>query len=71
MRSRHFEYLDGSTGQWHEDPSSDLGRIARQQDFLRRVLASASRAGVLTPKSIRALYTGYLDDLVVDGTVLR
>jgi LCP family protein required for cell wall assembly len=66
VRSRHFEYLDSATGQWHEDPSSDFGRIARQQDFLRRVLASASSAGVLKPKSINALYAAYRDDLVVD-----
>ncbi len=30
VRSRHFEYMD-EKGKWHEDPSSDLGRIARQQ----------------------------------------
>jgi LCP family protein required for cell wall assembly len=66
VRSRHFEYLDSATGEWHEDPSSDLGRIARQQDFLRRVLASASEAGVLKPKLIPALYAAYRDDLVID-----
>jgi LCP family protein required for cell wall assembly len=66
VRSRHFEYLDSATGVWHEDPSSDLGRIARQQEFLRRVLAKALSAGVLTPKSITALYTAYRDDLVID-----
>jgi LCP family protein required for cell wall assembly len=66
VRSRHFEYLDSATGVWHEDPSADLGRIARQQDFLRRVLASASTAGVLKPKLIPALYAAYRDDLVID-----
>jgi LCP family protein required for cell wall assembly len=66
VRSRHFEYQDSASGAWHEDPSSDLGRIARQQDLLRRVLASASKAGVLTPGSVSAFYSAFRDDLVVD-----
>jgi LCP family protein required for cell wall assembly len=65
VRSRHLEYMD-ETGSWHEDPSSDLGRIARQQDFVRRVLARASGSGILTPRAVTALYAAYRDDLVVD-----
>lgn len=65
VRSRHLEYLD-EAGSWHEDPSSDLGRIARQQDFVRRVLARASSSGILTPRAVTALYEAYRDDLVVD-----
>ena len=66
VRSRHFEYMD-ETGSWHQDPSSDLGRIARQQDFLRRLLARASSSGILTPRGVSALYEAYRDDLVVDA----
>lgn len=65
VRSRHLEYQD-ATGVWHEDPSADLGRIARQQDFVERVLQSASTAGVLHPQMISALYSAYTNDLVVD-----
>lgn len=65
VRSRHFEYQDVA-GVWHEDPSSDLGRIARQQDLLERVLQSASSAGVLQPQMISALYATYRNDIVVD-----
>jgi LCP family protein required for cell wall assembly len=65
VRSRHFEYQDAQ-GEWHEDPSSDLGRIARQQDFLRRTLTTALKNGVLKPKTISALYASYRDDLVID-----
>ena len=65
VRSRHFEYQDDK-GKWHEDPSSDLGRIARQQDFLRRTLTAALQHGVLKPKTISALYASYRDDVVVD-----
>ena len=66
VRSRHLEYLD-STGVWHEDPTSDLGRIGRQQDFLRRVLSRTSSSGMLTPRAVTALYEAYRDDLVVDS----
>jgi LCP family protein required for cell wall assembly len=38
-RSRHYEeFRDGA---WHEDPRSDLGRVARQQDFVNRALQTA------------------------------
>jgi polyisoprenyl-teichoic acid--peptidoglycan teichoic acid transferase len=66
VRSRHLEYMDAN-GAWHEDPSSDPGRIARQQDLLRRVLDRASSAGALQPGLISALYATYRDDLVVDS----
>jgi LCP family protein required for cell wall assembly len=65
VRSRHFEYMD-ENGKWHEDPSSDLGRIARQQDFLRRTLTAALKQNVLRPKIITSLYASYRDDIVVD-----
>ncbi len=65
VRSRHFEYMDAN-GKWKQDPSSDLGRIARQQDFLRRTLTAALKQGVLKPKTISALYASYRDDLVID-----
>lgn len=65
VRSRHFEYQDAN-GKYHEDLSSDLGRIARQQDFLRRTLTAALKQNVLRPKIITSLYASYRDDLVID-----
>ncbi len=55
VRSRHYEYLDPTTGKWTEDPAADLGRISRQQDFLRRVIAKALSTGVYTPSVARGL----------------
>jgi LCP family protein required for cell wall assembly len=50
VRSRHYEYEDPpGSGEWHEDPSSDFGRISRQQDFLRRSLTSILNKGLLNP----------------------
>ncbi len=46
-RARHYRYLDGGT--WHSDPLSDLGRIKRQQVFLRMVLQTALAKGLTNP----------------------
>jgi LCP family protein required for cell wall assembly len=40
VRSRHLEYMTPA-GNWDSDPTGDLGRITRQQVFLRRVLSQA------------------------------
>jgi LCP family protein required for cell wall assembly len=41
VRSRHYEYFEN--GRWRSDPTGDLGRIQRQQDFIRRVLKKANQ----------------------------
>ena len=64
VRSRHLEYQNKS-GVWVSDQSSDFGRIARQQDFVRRVLSAAKRE-LLSPTVLRGLYDSYKDDLVID-----
>lgn len=40
VRSRHLEYMNAA-GNWESDPTGDLGRITRQQIFLRRALEQA------------------------------
>ena len=56
VRSRHYEYEDPpGSGNWESDPSSDLGRISRQQDFLRRTLSSILVKGLLDPSVARGL----------------
>lgn len=54
VRSRHLEYQD-ENGTWQKDQFADLGRISRQQDFLRRVLKAALDKGVFNPSVARAL----------------
>ncbi len=46
-RARHYRYFKG--GRWHTDPLSDLGRIGRQQVFLRAVLQAAIAKGLTNP----------------------
>ena len=46
-RARHYRYL--AAGTWRSDPLSDLGRIKRQQVFLRVVLQTAISKGLTNP----------------------
>ena len=43
VRSRHFQYLDFETETWRSDPTSDFGRIRRQQYFIRSLMHRAIR----------------------------
>jgi LCP family protein required for cell wall assembly len=65
VRARHFETYDAGTGKWVQDPTSDLGRIARQQDFGVRVLDQVLGSSYGTLDQIRIL-TDVLDDVTVD-----
>lgn len=66
VRSRHYQYQDES-GQWRDDPVSDLGRISRQQDFLRRALTAALDKGITNPSVARGLIKTAQENVVVDS----
>lgn len=65
VRSRYYEYQD-ENGKWRQDPVSDLGRISRQQDFLRRALTAALDKGVTNPSVARGLIETVEENVVVD-----
>ena len=80
-RSRHLkQFVDGK---WKVDPTSDFGRIARQQDLIGRVLERALGKGLLSPSTmtglLKTLLNGNLvvsaelsiDRMVEFGTALR
>jgi LCP family protein required for cell wall assembly len=54
-RSRHFEIRRTPNGRWEEDPSSDFGRIARQQQFIKAALRKAVAQGVRNPFVLKDL----------------
>ena len=54
-RSRHFEIQRSPGGRWEEDPSSDFGRITRQQQFIKAALAKAVVKGVRSPFVLKDL----------------
>jgi LCP family protein required for cell wall assembly len=64
VRSRKYQYQ--VDGQWKTDGVSDLGRVSRQQDFLRRVLSAALDRGVTDPDVARSLIKAAQDNVVVD-----
>ena len=41
VRSRNYQYQEN--GKWKTDPTGDIGRIQRQQDFVRRVVRKAGQ----------------------------
>ena len=48
-RSRHFEISRDNMKTWQEDPTSDFGRVTRQQQFIRASLRKAVAQGVRNP----------------------
>lgn len=63
-RSRHYE--EEIDGEWTTDQSSDLGRIRRQQDFIRRALDRAVSKGARNPGTLDKLLNAALDSVTVD-----
>jgi len=67
VRSRHFEYQEN--GRWRDDPRGDLGRIERQQDFIRRALRKALSSGLTNPSKLRRLVDVGIDNVAVDDSL--
>jgi LCP family protein required for cell wall assembly len=64
-RSRKLQYLDPS-GEWKQDPTSDLGRISRQQDFLRRTVSRLLSKGAYNPDVAGGLIETVSEYIVAD-----
>ena len=65
VRARYYETQD-EAGTWTNDPHGDLGRIARQQDFVQRTVMAVFGAGFGDPDVVRALIRTVDDYVVVD-----
>ena len=65
VRSRHYQYF--SEGTWHTDPVSDLGRISRQQDFVRRLLAAMGERGMFDVDLLAGVIEAVQEHVVVDS----
>jgi len=64
VRSRYYEsFVDG---QWHSDPTSDLGRIQRQQYFLRTLAQQTLHAAANRPWKASALFDSILKNVQRD-----
>jgi LCP family protein required for cell wall assembly len=65
VRSRHYEFLEN--GRWKTDPTSDFGRINRQQDFIRRMIKKAISAGARNPFTANKLLDSFVEEVVLDS----
>jgi LCP family protein required for cell wall assembly len=72
VRSRHLELLNVDTGEWEDaDQIPDLGRIGRQQAFLREVGARAVDAALSNPFKGNEIAQAAVDHLTVDQDFSR
>ena len=68
VRSRHLEYLD-EDGEWQSDPTADLGRITRQQVFVRRSIAKAVSQGLTNPITLNELVSAGVANVRLDEAI--
>jgi LCP family protein required for cell wall assembly len=64
VRSRYYE--EYKNGKWVEDPTSAVGRIARQQEFMKRVATIAIKESLSDPLAGRDVVDGVAKHLEVD-----
>ena len=65
VRSRYYQTQDAD-GNWITDPSSDLGRIRRQQDFLQRLMQTAIDLGARNPLVLGDLIDTGVQHVAID-----
>jgi polyisoprenyl-teichoic acid--peptidoglycan teichoic acid transferase len=63
-RSRHLQYQDDD-GRWRTDGTGDLGRITRQQVFLRRAVDQLSTLGVSDALTLNRLLDVGIDNVTL------
>ncbi len=66
VRSRHYEFK-GAKG-WQFDGTGDIGRIQRQQDFIKRVVRKAVADGLTNPVRAAKLIEAGIDNVKVDSS---
>ena len=66
-RSRYLEYNNGK--RWVSDPTGDLGRISRQQVFIRRAMAKVSTLGIGDINTLRRLVGVGVNAVKIDSAL--
>lgn len=67
VRSRYLEVF--RDGQWETDGSSDIGRMARQQDFLQRALNQAISQVTQDPSALAGMIRTFTSAIRVDPSI--
>lgn len=68
-RSRYLEVYDYDSGRFRTDPSGDLGRISRQQEFIRRAISAAVAKGLTNPATLNDLVDLGVDHVGLDPSL--
>ncbi len=66
-RARHLYFYED--GKWRPDGTSDLGRITRQQDFIKRALRKAAEKGLRNPTSALRVINAATGAIRMDSTL--
>ncbi|MFZ9843379.1 MAG: LCP family protein [Ilumatobacteraceae bacterium] len=70
VRSRSgYKYFDETKQKWVGDPTGDIGRINRQQDFLRRSMQRALDRASTNPATANALLNVALQRVITDDRI--
>ena len=68
VRSRYYQ-TQTPEGQWVTDPTSDFGRIGRQQDFLKRLMQRAIDLGARNPFVLADMVDTGLENVAIDESL--
>ena len=72
VRSRHLEYYDSTTKRWsYADAIPDIGRIGRQQSFIRRLAQVAAQKAGRNPFTANRMANAVIPKLTVDESLGR
>jgi LCP family protein required for cell wall assembly len=63
-RSRYFEYYDPAAGGWNYDPTSDLGRIQRQDAIVEAMMTKVE--STYNPLTLRSFLDSVVHDIAID-----
>ena len=66
-RARHFYFY--KDGKWRPDGTGDLGRISRQQDFMKRALRRAADKGMRNPNTALGVINAAASSVKMDSTL--
>lgn len=66
-RSRHYQSYE--SGRWRTDPTGDIGRITRQQTFIRRMMKEAISSGIRNPIKGNSLIGAAIKNVTIDDTM--
>ncbi len=68
VRSRYYQ-TQSPDGSWVTDPTSDFGRISRQQDFLKRLMYRAIDLGARNPFVLADMVDTGLENVAIDESL--